>query len=706
MAGASVIGALRVVLGADTAALDNGLKDSQAGLAQFGTAVGVGLAAAAAAVAAAAVSIAGSIKTAIDGADKLNKASQSAGVTVEAFSKLQYAASLSDVSSESLGKSLGKLSKFLVSAANDGASPAAQAFTAMGIAIKNQDGTIKSSSDVISDIAAKFAGYKDGAEKTALAIAIFGKAGAAMIPLLNQGRDGLKQAGDEAQQFGLVLDKQTTMAAEAFNDNLKKMDLIKQGLYTTIAAKLLPTLQALSEQFLEQKKNSDFTTTAAEFVTTAIRVLNSEFVLLTANLKATWAELKAFSQLLNTNVTDIDGLKAAWKNWGDVVTSNQANLAEAKKGIASFSDALDGKSFSSRFNDATTSIGMAAKETARLREEAAKTSAPLLAAGDATKNALQAFLDSQSKRTAAQAAEAETVGKSVGEQAKLKLAYEANAIALAKGIALTPALTAQITAAGDAAAAAAMKLQGAQLIDQMTLPWDQRTQQLNQYSAAMIAAGASSDQLAAMQLKIQFPAFSAASIAATDFGMQLDQLATGAINSLSSNLAGLIAGTKTAAEAFKAFATQIIADLAAMIIKLLIYKAIRTAIFGFSEGGAVGGGGFTGTGLFSEGGNVTGPGTGTSDSIPAMLSDGEFVVNAQATKQWAPLLSAINSGSLPAFADGGSVSQQSAPVQSAPSVSKTIVLQGVMWGRDQMRDLFAALNEGMRDGHKLNVQFA
>ena len=28
-----------------------------------------------------------------------------------------------------------------------------------------------------------------------------------------------------------------------------------------------------------------------------------------------------------------------------------------------------------------------------------------------------------------------------------------------------------------------------------------------------------------------------------------------------------------------------------------------------------------------------------------------------------------------------------------------------MWGRDQVRDMFEALNEGMRDGHKLNVQF-
>ncbi|MEA3533729.1 phage tail length tape measure family protein [Rhizobium sp. CC-YZS058] len=56
------------------------------------------------------------------------------------------------------------------------------------------------------------------------------------------------------------------------------------------------------------------------------------------------------------------------------------------------------------------------------------------------------------------------------------------------------------------------------------------------------------------------------------------------------------------------------------------------------------------------GGDVSGPGTGTSDSIPAMLSDGEFVVNAKATALHRPLLRAINSGSkvLP-FASGGDV---------------------------------------------------
>jgi hypothetical protein len=46
----------------------------------------------------------------------------------------------------------------------------------------------------------------------------------------------------------------------------------------------------------------------------------------------------------------------------------------------------------------------------------------------------------------------------------------------------------------------------------------------------------------------------------------------------------------------------------------------------------------------ATGGKVVGPGSGTSDSIAARLSNGEFVVNAQATSRFEPLLRLINSG--------------------------------------------------------------
>lgn len=60
---------------------------------------------------------------------------------------------------------------------------------------------------------------------------------------------------------------------------------------------------------------------------------------------------------------------------------------------------------------------------------------------------------------------------------------------------------------------------------------------------------------------------------------------------------------------------------------------------------------------YATGGYISGPGTGTSDSILARLSNGEFVMRAAAVKHYGPaLLAAMNGLQLPKFADGGLVS--------------------------------------------------
>lgn len=66
----------------------------------------------------------------------------------------------------------------------------------------------------------------------------------------------------------------------------------------------------------------------------------------------------------------------------------------------------------------------------------------------------------------------------------------------------------------------------------------------------------------------------------------------------------------------------------------------------------------------AQGGFVRGPGGAFTDSIPAMLSDGEFVVNSRSARVFQPLLQSINdSANLPGFAVGGMVSKQDRPRQ-------------------------------------------
>jgi tape measure domain-containing protein len=66
--------------------------------------------------------------------------------------------------------------------------------------------------------------------------------------------------------------------------------------------------------------------------------------------------------------------------------------------------------------------------------------------------------------------------------------------------------------------------------------------------------------------------------------------------------------------------------------------------------------------FFATGGFVSGSGTGTSDSIPAMLSNGEYVINASSTRKFLPLLQSINSGSYGKFAEGGMIGGNSLSV--------------------------------------------
>ena len=73
---------------------------------------------------------------------------------------------------------------------------------------------------------------------------------------------------------------------------------------------------------------------------------------------------------------------------------------------------------------------------------------------------------------------------------------------------------------------------------------------------------------------------------------------------------------------------------------------------------------------YAGGGQILGAGTGTSDSIPAMLSDGEFVTTAKRTKQYLPLLQLIAKGKVPGFAKGTPVGNVSAPTGVAePTVA-------------------------------------
>lgn len=660
MADAAVIGALRVVLGADTADFDKGLKNSQAGLAAFGASVGVGLAAVAAAAAAAAVAIGIALGRTIDDMDKLNKTSQKLGIPVEQLSSLAYAADLADVSFEALSKGVGKLSKAMVEAASKPMSDSANAFRALGVSVTDANGKLKSSDVVLGDLANAFEGLKDGPGKTAVAMAIFGKAGADLIPLLNGGRDSLNEMNAEAKAFGAIVSTSAAKQAEAFNDNLTRLGYAVKGLFVQTAEKLLPTLVNMSAGMVEWAKNSGVLDTALNVISNTMKGLVTGGLIVGAVFKALAEYVSTVSTALGLL------LKGEFTKAWDRIQTGVSNVGDAAK--SSFATVKD------LWTGATTGAAAAAIAT----DEAAKKQKDFNFAALAGKNAVDSYIDSQNKSLAGHEAEIKTFGMLAGAKEAARIQLQADTIARQNNTTVTAAQQVQLDLLKQKTTDYGVTLAGLQMTQANLTPAQAFQLEQAKIQALFDAGGLSAEAYGnAMQ--------NAAERANATWGQASASIAgsfadiAGAFGKESSGMAkaakvfGIIQGTISmftgAAKALELPFPANIAAVAAVLAKgaSLVASIKSQQVPSLAMGGAF---------------QVPG-GQGGGDRVPfqAMLEPGELVE-----------VSSNHAGGYQSGTARGGAQQGG---------GKTIIMQGMVWGRDQIRDLVAALNEGNRDGIKL-----
>lgn len=224
------------------AGLKSGVADAADGIDGFRTAVS-------GAVAALGVTaFAGWVKGAIDSADALNDLSEQTGIAAGKLSEYQYAAQMSGTSLDTLSTGFKELAKGIAS--ND------DALKSIGVATRDAAGNLRGTDQVLEDVAEKFAGYEDGAAKSALAMQLFGKAGQEMIPFLNNGKEGLAELRGEAQSLGVVLSDDMVAAAANFNDGLDRLKTAGGGFAAQLAGELLPALGVVSDSLLGTAQDS------------------------------------------------------------------------------------------------------------------------------------------------------------------------------------------------------------------------------------------------------------------------------------------------------------------------------------------------------------------------------------------------------------------------------------------------------------------
>jgi hypothetical protein len=187
----------------------------------------------------------GAAKEAIKFGDDLQKAAVKAGVGGKAISELAYAAKLADVDLASLSNAIKKM-QIALSEANTGAKEQQKTLAALGLTVEELQ---KRKPDAQFELLAqRISELQDPAERARAAVDLFGKAGADLLPLFEQGAAGIRKAREEAQKLGLSFsDDQIKGLADA-DDAIKRLDASWQGFWTTLTAKVAPAISSVLDE--------------------------------------------------------------------------------------------------------------------------------------------------------------------------------------------------------------------------------------------------------------------------------------------------------------------------------------------------------------------------------------------------------------------------------------------------------------------------
>ena len=351
------IGALHVSLSADSAAFDQGMNQAQqtADEAMGGIADNAKKLAGVLAGLFVVDEIKTRIKEQIDYADGLADIAARANTTAEALSAMEYALHFNDATLEDYTGGLQKLA-LNMDAAAQGSKAQADLFETLGIKLREQDGQLRNSSDVMMDISDVLAGMNDGATKTSLAMDLLGKsAGPALLPHLSQGSEAIRELTAEAEKFNLVVSTDASNAAGQINDSLDKLSFAATGTWRVMAVQLAPVLGEISENMLKGAQDTKIMEGAAWVLSNTIKVMYTGF-------KIAAIDLNLFGELI--------GKFAAM-----AVSVASGNIAQAKAIWADTSAKEKAKADMLALGDIWNGTAKIASESADAQAEAAKKAA-------------------------------------------------------------------------------------------------------------------------------------------------------------------------------------------------------------------------------------------------------------------------------------------------------------------------------------------
>jgi len=209
-------------------------------------AIGIGAAVAGAAAA--------SIRSFVKMGDEIHKMALRTGFSATTLSELRHAANLSGASLGDVERAAKRMAK-TVQDASDGMATYVRTFEHLGLNVA--DLKAMKPEDAFMALMKALAGVENEMERAAHAQNLFGRAGTGLLPMLEDGVEGLQRMRDEVHNLNLAMDMDTAKSAAEFNDNTERIKGAFRGLSLEFGKGLVAEFGPGVERFAQWAGSAD-----------------------------------------------------------------------------------------------------------------------------------------------------------------------------------------------------------------------------------------------------------------------------------------------------------------------------------------------------------------------------------------------------------------------------------------------------------------
>lgn len=176
---------------------------------------------------------------------KFDDLAKRTGIARTALMELDFAAGQSGLTIENVTTSVQFLQRGMDDA-QFGIGQAARGFERLGISTTDASGKMKSSQAVMYEVADALQGIEDPAQKTKIAMDLFGRSGAQMVQMMEGGSEGMRRMAQDAHFLGVALSDQAVANADAFGDEMHRVGSAIKGASYAIAGEWMPMMTGMA----------------------------------------------------------------------------------------------------------------------------------------------------------------------------------------------------------------------------------------------------------------------------------------------------------------------------------------------------------------------------------------------------------------------------------------------------------------------------